>query len=416
MSQRHTVILVGAGHAHLSVAAHAGTLIERGARVVLIDPTEFWYSGLATGMLGGMYEPAEDQVDPRALIESHGGEFIQDRVEAVDPRARRLHLAGGGDLTYDFVSINVGSRVNVDAIPGAARDPSVWPVKPVSNLWKLREHVEARFHAGETPRVAVIGGGATGSEVTANLTALAARHDIAMPMTLVTSSDRLITQAPAGAARALQRKLTRRGVVIRTHTKVVRREGKSLIAEDGCRIDADVVVLAIGLEAHSLVYETGLPTHPTDGLRINAALHSIADERVFAAGDCAAMEGFDLPKLGVFGVRQAAYIHANLLASLEGKPLAEYEPQKQYLAILNLGDGTALSTWGPFWWNGRSSMWVKDWIDRRFLGGYRKHDGNRHKHEGKHAMTHEHRRPDGVTTTGSEADGLAGGSDDGAQE
>jgi NADH dehydrogenase FAD-containing subunit len=116
----------------------------------------------------------------------------------------------------------------------------------------------------------------------------------------------------------------------------------------------------------------GLPTHSTNGLRINAKLHSIADPRVFAGGDCAAMEGFNLPKLGVFGVRQAAYIHANLLASLEGKPLAEYEPQKRYLAILNLGDGTALSTWGPLWWNGRSSMWLKDFIDRRFLEGYRR--------------------------------------------
>lgn len=159
MSQRRTVILVGAGHAHLYVAAHADTLIERGARVVLIDPTEFWYSGLATGMLGGMYEPAEDQVDLRALIEAHGGEFIQGRVEALDTGARRLRLANGHQLAYDFVSINVGSRVNVDAIPGAAHDPSVWPVKPVSNLWKLREHVEAQFRAGEAPRMAVIGGG-----------------------------------------------------------------------------------------------------------------------------------------------------------------------------------------------------------------------------------------------------------------
>lgn len=379
MSQPHTVVLVGAGHAHLHVAAHAEAFIERHARLVLVDPDEFWYSGLATGMLGGMYESAADQVDSRALIEAHGGEFIQDRVETVDTRARRLCLAGGGDLAYDYVSINVGSRVNVDAIPGAAHDPSVWSVKPISTLWKLREHLEARFRAGEAPRVAVVGGGPTGSEVAANLVALATRHAIDMRVTLVTQSDRLIAQAPAGAARAMHRNLTQRGVVIRTHTHIVRREGKSLSVEDGSRIDADVVVLAIGLEANSLVHATGLPTHSKEGLRINAALHSIADERVFAGGDCAAMEGFDLPKLGVFGVRQAAYIHANLLASLEGKPLAEYEPQTRYLAILNLGDGTALSTWGPFWWNGRFSMWLKDLIDRRFLDGYRHHDGNRYK-------------------------------------
>jgi NADH dehydrogenase FAD-containing subunit len=368
------VILVGAGHVHLYVAAHAKALVERGARVVLIDPGEFWYSGLATGMLGGMYEPAEDQVNPRALIEAHGGQFLQDRVESVDTTTRRLRLTSGGDLAYDYLSLNVGSRVNADLLPGAAKDETVWPVKPISNLWKLRQHLVAR--SAETLRVVVIGGGPTGSEVGANLIALATRRHLDLRVTLVTRGERLIAQAPAGAARALNRKLSARGLVIRTRTRIVRREGKKLIAEDGSRIDADLVVLATGLETNPLVHATGLPTHSQLGLRINAMLHSIADERVFAGGDCAALEGFELPRLGVFGVRQAVTTHANLLASLGGKPLIQYKPQKRYLAILNLGDGTALSTWGPLWWNGRSSMQLKDFIDRRFLDRYRQHSAD----------------------------------------
>ncbi len=371
-----TVLLVGAGHVHLYVAARAEECVARGARVILIDPAEFWYSGLATGMLGGSYEPAEDQVNPRALIEAHGGEFIQDRIEEIEPAARRLRLAGGGALAYDYLSINVGSRVNVDAIPGAENDPTVWPVKPISNLWKLREHLEARFRAGDTPRVAVIGGGPTGSEVAANLAALAARFSVPMPVTLITPGDRLMQQAPAGAARSLRRTLASAGVNIRLKTRIVRREGEALIAEHGDKIVADLVVLATGLKANALVDRTGLPVLPGQGLRVTASLHSIADERVFAGGDCASMEGFDLPKLGVFGVRQARHIHANLLASLDGEPLTQYAPQKRYLAILNLGDGTGLATWGPFWWHGRSSMWLKDYIDRRFLEGYRRQYGN----------------------------------------
>jgi NADH dehydrogenase FAD-containing subunit len=105
-------------------------------------------------------------------------------------------------------------------------------------------------------------------------------------------------------------------------------------------------------------------------------LHSIADNRIFASGDCAAMEGHDLPKLGVFGVRQASHIYSNLLASLDGKPLTNYTPQQRYLAILNLGDGTGLATWGPFWWRGHSSMWLKNSIDRRFLESYRRQYGD----------------------------------------
>jgi len=367
-----TVVLAGAGHVHLYVAAHARDLITRGARVVLIDPGDFWYSGLATGMLGGRYDSAEDRVDAKALAQAHGAEFIKDRIETVDTAARRLRLASGTELAYDYLSLNVGSRVDADSIAGAADDPSVWAVKPISNVWKLREHIEARFRADETPRVAVVGGGPTGCEVAANLAALATLHNRIVHVTLLTPADRLIQQAPAGAARKLQRELIRHGVDIRTHVRVVRRKGPSLIAADGRSFAADIVVLATGLEAHPLVQTTGLPTLPKQGLRINSALHSIADERVFAGGDCAALEGFDLPKLGVFGVRQAAYIHANLLASLDRKPLSEYQPQKRFLAILNLGDGTALATWGPFWWHGRSSMWLKDFIDRRFLDNYRR--------------------------------------------
>jgi len=381
LSRSQTVILVGAGHVHLYVAAHAEELVARGARVVLIDPGEFWYSGLATGMLGGMYESAEDRVDAQALAEAHGAEFIRDHVVAVDTAARRLRLAGGAELAYDYLSLNVGSVVNADRIAGAVDDPSVWAVKPISNLWKLREHLEARFRADETPRVAVVGGGPTGSEVAANLAALATRHHRKVKVTLLTFADRLIQQAPAGAARSLQRGLIRSGVEIRTRIRVVRRDGNSLIAEDGRRIPADLVVLATGLEAHPLVQTTGLPTRPTQGLRVASTLHSIAGERVFAGGDCAAVEGFDLPKLGVFGVRQAACIHANLLASLGRKPLVEYQPQKRFLAILNLGDGIALATWGPLWWCGRSSMWLKDFLDRRFLNCYRQPESPIRQHK-----------------------------------
>lgn len=48
---------------HLDAAARAEDFTECGARLVLVDPGEFWYSGMATGMLGGMYEVVDDQVD-----------------------------------------------------------------------------------------------------------------------------------------------------------------------------------------------------------------------------------------------------------------------------------------------------------------------------------------------------------------
>ena len=373
MNPRRNLVLVGAGHAHLHLAAHAQSFIRRGFHVLLIDPGNFWYSGMATGMLGGLYEPAEDQLDACALIESQGGEFIQDRVEAVDANRRQLTLAGGDQLTYDYLSINVGSQVNPEAFAGIAGDASVWAVKPISNLYKLRRFIETRLQEGGVALpLIVIGGGPTGCEVAANLAGLAERCKGAIHVTLITSGSRLIEQAPERAARRLYRKLTQRGIEIRTNTRIAARGVGILVTEAGESINAECVVQATGLEAHPLAQNTGLPSDPKRGLRINRNCRSISDSRIFAAGDCAAMEGYQLPKLGLFSVRQASCIHANLIATMDAKPLRAYRPQTRYLTILNLGDGTGLAIRGSLWWHGRISLWLKDFIDRRFLGAYRR--------------------------------------------
>jgi NADH dehydrogenase FAD-containing subunit len=80
--------------------------------------------------------------------------------------------------------------------------------------------------------------------------------------------------------------------------------------------------------------------------------------------------GQNLPQLGVFAVRQSPILLHNLIASVTNKPLKSYRPQERFLAILNLGRDQGLATWGPFHWQGRLSLWVKDWIDRRFVNQY----------------------------------------------
>jgi hypothetical protein len=60
----------------------------------------------------------------------------------------------------------------------------------------------------------------------------------------------------------------------------------------------------------------------------------------------------------------------NLLATLDGRPLAPFRPQRAFLLILNLGTGTALAVWRRWWWIGRAAFWVKSYIDRRFLSRY----------------------------------------------
>lgn len=355
------------------MAKNAGALARRGLEVVLLDPGVFAYSGLATGVLGGMHPPELDQIDPKDLIERNGGVFHRDRAVAVDRAARAVRLDSGASLRYDALSLNVGSEVALERIGSV--DASVWTLKPIPNLWRLRETLEARFREGAETRVVVVGGGATGCETAANVDALARRRGGRVHVTVVSADDRLIVEHPAGAARSLTRALRERGIELCLGCTIERIEARAAVASDGRRVPGDLLVAATGLRAPRWNRGLGLPLDGEDGIRVGATLQSVADERVFAVGDCARLEGHDLPKLGVFGVRQAPVLLHNLRALLEGKPLRAYQPQKHYLTILNLGRGEALAVRGSWYFRGRLALLWKDWLDRRFLERYRAQAG-----------------------------------------
>jgi len=363
------VVLVGAGHAHLHVAARTRELTALGATVTLVDPGTFWYSGRATAVLGGRCAPAADCLDPDAIVTAAGGHYVADRVIAIDRDARQLQLAGGGTLEYDWLSLNVGSEVDSKLIARDDGDMTTFPVKPIANLWRLSQAVETRLNNGETPRIVVVGGGPTGCEVAINLAALVRHHGGRAELCLVQRQTRVAPSLPPGAGRRLHAQLERRGVRVVTASGVTEHTAGALMLDDGRRLPADIVVLATGLAAPAWLDELDLPAD--DGLCVDATLRSIADPRIFAAGDCARVVGHTLPRLGVFGVRQAPVLLANLAATLENRPLQHYEPQSRWLSILDLGDGTGLATRGRRWWHGRASHWLKTRLDRRFLASYR---------------------------------------------
>lgn len=363
---------MGGGHAHLHVAAHAGEIRAAGARVTLVDTGMFWYSGRATGMLGGRFAAEDDQIDARAVIETHGGTFVSGQVQSVDRAQQRVYLADGQTLDYDWLSFNVGSGVASEAITGCTTETSCWPVKPIANLDRLRATLSRAFAAGELPAVAVIGGGNTGCEIAANIAALARRHapSHARPaIRLLQGSDTLAPSLPTGAQTRLAEKLTALGIEIQYNRRVTERRDGELLCDDGQRIGADHVIVATGLLAPPWLGNLDLAFD--DGLVVNDTLRSVDDPHVFAVGDCAHINGHDLARLGVFGVRQAPVLRSNLLASLKGDALARYEPQSKWLSILDLGDGTGLATRGQRWWLGRTSAWLKHWLDRRFIESYR---------------------------------------------
>jgi len=362
------VLLLGAGHAHLHLAANAAAFHREGAELTLVDPGKFWYSGLATGMLGGMYEEEQDTLDPEILITRHGGRFVQGKAVALDLEAGKVLLENGEALGFDLLSLNLGSEPKLP-LPGLAEH--AWSVKPISLLQRLRSHLETRFQAGEALTLAVLGGGPTGCELAANLVALARRHGAQVRVRLVQDGPRLAPQFSARTGKALQRALEARGVEVLLNAKVTAVEKGRLHLEGGPPLTFDELIAATGLRAPAILQDFGLPLDAQGNLQVDSRLCAIGHPNIFGTGDCIQFKGRDLPKVGVFGVRQAPVLLHNLLATLRQEPLQAHTPQRRYLLILNLGDGEALAVRGRLHWKGRLSMRLKNYLDTKFLEQYR---------------------------------------------
>jgi NADH dehydrogenase FAD-containing subunit len=361
------IVLVGAGHAHLYALRNAAAFARRGCRLVVVAPEDFWYSGLATGVLGGIYPPSLDRIDIAALIEGTGAELVRKAMTGLDCDRRRVLLDDGSTIGFGALSLNLGSAV--PPIPGIGEQH--YAAKPVTRLIALRAELESRFRDqpdGEIT-VAVVGGGVTGCEIAAAVAELARRHGVAVAI-VVYAGDRLLADLPPTGAKRLARHLRRHGIDIRQDARVDSVDGARLVLADGSSEPFDYLVNATGLTPPPLTRVTGLPTTDDGALVVDETLMSPGADGVFAAGDCSAFAGQALPRVGVYAIRQSPILFHNLMAFVDGDDLQRFLPQKRYLSIMTLGDGRGFARRAGLWCQGRAAFRLKDWIDRRFLAAH----------------------------------------------
>src|SRR5439155_15124499 len=120
--------------------------------------------------------------------------------------------------------------------------------------------------------------------------------------------------------------------------------------------------------APPLPRDSGLPTDPAGFLRVSDTLQSVCDPAVFGAGDCVSFGRFpELPRNGVYAVRQGAALFENVVARVRGVVPRPFRPQRRCLYLLNTGDGRAVLNYGPLVWSARWARRWKDRIDRRWV-------------------------------------------------
>ncbi len=140
-------------------------------------------------------------------------------------------------------------------------------------------------------------------------------------VTVVEAGPTLLGSSPAGARRLLTGYLESRGVEVLLGWSILSYEGGVATAEDGRRVEADLIVAATGVAPPGVFGHSRLATGADGGLWFDHHLRGPSDGRTFGGGDSASFRGRGLPRLGVFAIRQGPVLCHNLQAVLRGRPL-----------------------------------------------------------------------------------------------
>lgn len=353
------IVLLGAGHAHVEVLRRFAMRREPGVRLTLIGrEPETPYTGMLPGLIRGDYTFEQAHIDLAPLAASAGARLILAEATSIDLAARRLAVSGRPDVPFDLLSIDIGGEPAMPAGGGV-------PVKPIGQFLARLSELEATLQPGA--RIAVVGGGAGGTELALSL---ARRYRERARIVLVCDSPEPLATAPAYARSVVRAALVDAGVELACSVRATALADGKLALSDGSFLEVATALWATGVVGPAMLAAAGLDCDAVGCVRVATTLRSVSHDFVFAAGDCASVQGNPRPKAGVWAVRAGAPLAANLRRAARGRTLRRWRPQSDALAILGLGDQRALA-WrsglavsGPLIWR-----W-KDWIDRRWMRMY----------------------------------------------
>eukprot|EP00300_Choanocystis_sp_HF-7_P039395 c5793_g1_i1.p1 GENE.c5793_g1_i1~~c5793_g1_i1.p1 ORF type:complete len:777 (-),score=168.37 c5793_g1_i1:70-2400(-) len=372
------LVLVGGGHAHVHVLKMFGMKPLPGVRVTVISrDVESPYSGMLPGHIAGIYTREQCHINVMRLCVFAGAIFVHAEVSRIDTNARLIYVKDEArpPISYDILSIDIGITPDTKTV-----DPTlVTPVKPIDSFSRRWDAILERTKRPNIRiRIMVVGAGPGGVELCLNIqTRLFAEMNTNQSENRITMQ--LLTRSSAvmqGHNRRVQRKFHRilleRGVEVHTNATVTKVISGKVICENGKEFEFDECFWCTQAAPQEWLRETGLAVTEEGFVRVEDTLESENVPGVFASGDCASVTKYPRPKAGVFAVRQGPPLFKNLRLILTGKKPVSFRPQNQFMSLVGTGDpNTCVMSRGAFALEGAYLWRLKDWIDRRWMEGYK---------------------------------------------
>ena len=362
---RNTIVLLGAGHTNAHVLRMWKMKpIENAQLVCVSNHSIATYSGMMPGVLAGQYPIPDMEIDLVRYCASAGVRLVVANVTGIDREERELKFADRPSLAYDFLSVGIGSRPTTKGVD--VKDGSkLVAIKPMQTfLERLKTHLEKVAATKTKPRIAIVGGGLGSIEIACCLdrrvqdtpAAIGLKAGQPVEITLVTGGQRVGSGLSESTQDKVKATFDSRGIKQLIGSRVKTVDGQQLGLADGTSHDFDLVIWATNAIAPELLSAFDLEVDGRGFLKTRSTLQTVADDHIFAVGDSGTLVDFDLPKAGVYAVRQGPVLWDNLQRSVWQRKMISYQPQQTFLKLINTADGKAIaergkrSSYGRWWW------------------------------------------------------------------
>jgi NADH dehydrogenase len=359
MRRKTQIVVVGGGAGGLELVRRLGARYgRRDHDIILVEKnrTHIW-KPLLHEVAAGSLDANLDEVGYRSHCHTWGYRYFFGNFEGVDREKREVILAPMHDedgsellarhrIRYDYLVLAVGSVTNDFGIPGVAEhcmflddreSADRFRNRLLNHCLRVSRAMSASDGADEHVRVAIVGGGATGVELAAELYNAAAAlrfyglevfDESRLEITLVEAGPRILPALPEKLADAARDELEKLGVEVCTEVKVIEARPHQIVTGDGRTIEADLLVWAAGVRAPAALASLGLETNRNGQLVVRDTLQTSLDERIFAIGDCCtytpAGAERPVPPRAQAAHQMASTAFANLNRMMAGKPLRPF--------------------------------------------------------------------------------------------
>jgi NADH:ubiquinone reductase (H+-translocating) len=329
------VVVVGMGFAGLATVSR---LARAGMRVTLVDRNIYsTFQPLLYQVATGGLNPSDVAYPLRGFAHRYGAHFVHGEVARIDDAARKVILADGAELGYEYLVLATGVSAAYYGVTGAEKHSFALYTR--ADAVALRDRIMAGLEYLSGPvrdresTVIVVGGGATGVELAGtvaelrNIALATAFPDIDRSQVHI----RLVEQAPsllAPFAPSLReyahQQLLNREVDIRLGATIKEITADGVVLASGERMSSDTTVWAAGVSAPEAVNGWGLPQGHGGRIQVRPDLRVRGHDRVFAIGDIALVDDQPLPQLAQPAIQMGRFAAEQIISLEVGRPTGRF--------------------------------------------------------------------------------------------